>query len=282
MAVFFKLMREGTITSAEASLTSSLPLTITFLGTGTSQGVPMVGCSCEVCGSSDPRDNRTRSSVYISTRDFAWVIDTGPEFRIQCLREKISRLDAVVYTHSHTDHIMGFDDLRPFCQGENDLPVYASAETMADLQRVFNFAFTQRPGVPGYVRPHPRLVHEPFALGDTLLTPLPLKHGRAHVNGYLMETAGRKVAAYLSDCKEVPEVVIERIAGVEALIIDALRYKEHPTHLSIPEAMEVAARIRPSVTWFTHLSHDVSHAKAEAELPPEFRIAYDGLKLMLT
>jgi phosphoribosyl 1,2-cyclic phosphate phosphodiesterase len=256
-----------------------LPLTITFLGTGTSQGVPMVGCGCAVCTSTDPRDNRTRSSIYVSTPECAWVIDTGPEFRVQCLREKIDRIDAVLYTHSHTDHMMGFDDLRPFCANGRDLPVYASAETMADLQRIFSFAFSALRLIPGYVRPHPHLIDGPFSLGGTLLTPLPLKHGRARVNGYLLETGGRKLAAYLSDCKEVPETVIERIHGVEALIIDALRYAEHPTHLSVPEALAVAARVEPGRTWFTHICHDLGHAETEARLPAGTRIAHDGLKL---
>lgn len=256
-----------------------LPLTITFLGTGTSQGVPMIACDCPVCASQDPRDNRTRSSIHVSTPQCAWVIDTGPEFRIQCLREKIDRIDAVVYTHSHTDHMMGFDDLRPFCANGRDLPVYASAETMADLQRVFNFAFSVQSLIPGYVKPHPHLIDGPFRLGGTLLTPLPLKHGRAMVHGYLFETEGRKVAAYLSDCKEVPEPVIERIRGVEALIIDALRQKEHPTHLCVSEALDVAARVKPGKTWFTHICHDLGHAATEAALPAGTRIAYDGLKL---
>jgi len=257
----------------------ALPLTITFLGTGTSQGVPAVGCRCPVCLSTDPRDNRTRSSIYVSTPECAWVVDTGPEFRIQCLREGIDRVDAVVYTHSHTDHMMGFDDLRPFCANGHDLPIYASAETMADLQRVFAFAFSGLNLFPGYVRPRPHLIDGPFELGGTLLTPLPLKHGRATVNGYLFESQGRKLAAYMSDCKEVPAAVIERIQGVEALIIDALRYTAHPTHLSVSEALAVAASVHPGATWFTHICHDLGHAATEANLPPATRIAYDGLKL---
>jgi phosphoribosyl 1,2-cyclic phosphate phosphodiesterase len=201
---------------------------------------------------------------------------------MQCLREKIDRIDAVVYTHSHTDHMMGFDDLRPFCANGREIPVYASAETMADLQRIFSFAFTALRMLPGYVRPHPHLIDGPFLLGGpggTLLTPLPLKHGRARVNGYLFECGDRKLAAYLSDCKEVPETVIERIQGVEALIIDGLRHTEHPTHLSLSEAIQVAARVKPGATWLTHICHDLGHAETEAGLPDGTRIAYDGLKL---
>jgi len=256
-----------------------LPVVITFLGTGTSQGVPVPSCGCAVCMSEDPRDNRTRSSIYVTTPEYAWVIDTGPEFRVQCLREKIERIDAVVYTHSHTDHMMGFDDMRPYCAGGRDLPVYASAETMADLKRVFSFAFNAPIPAPGYIKPHPHLIDGPFELGGTRLTPLPLKHGRAWVNGYLFEAEGRKLAAYLSDCKEVPDAVIERIRGVEALIIDALRYRDHPTHLSVSEALEVAARVEPGAAWFTHICHELGHAETEAALPAGTRLAYDGLKL---
>jgi phosphoribosyl 1,2-cyclic phosphate phosphodiesterase len=220
-----------------------------------------------------------RSSIHVSTPECAWVVDTGPEFRVQCLRERIDRVDAVVYTHSHTDHIMGFDDLRPFCGQGRDLPVYASAETMADLKRVFSFAFNAPTQAPGYVRPCPHLIDGPFLLGETLVTPLPLLHGRARVNGYLFECGGRKLAAYLSDCKEVPSPVIERIDGVEALIIDALRHRPHPTHLSVNEALAVAAKVQPKETWFTHICHDLGHADTEANLPPRTQIAYDRLRL---
>ncbi len=257
----------------------SLPVTITFLGTSTSQGVPVIGCKCAVCTSADPRDKRSRSSVYVTTPDLAWVVDTGPDFRMQCLRENIDRVDAVVYTHAHTDHTMGFDDLRPFCTNGRELPIYASAETMSDLQRMFSFAFSPLRLLPGYVRPRPHLIHGPFELGGIRLTPLPLPHGLTMVNGYLFEHNGRRLAAYMSDCKVVPDSVVERIHGVEALIIDALRHREHPTHLTVAEALDVAARVQPRQTWFTHICHDLAHAATDAELPPGTRLAYDGLKI---
>jgi phosphoribosyl 1,2-cyclic phosphate phosphodiesterase len=254
-------------------------LTITFLGTGTSQGVPMIGCDCEVCRSTDPRDKRTRSSIHVRTPECAWVVDTGADFRAQCLREKIRALDAVVYTHSHTDHIMGFDDLRQFCLNGKMLPIYASPETMDDLKRVFNFAFTGQNRFPGYVLPEPHLIEGSFALGATELTPLPVKHGRAKVNGYLFSRSGESLATYLSDCKEVPDAVAELIVGTKLLIIDALRFEPHPTHMNFAEALAFAEKVRAQQTWFTHICHDVSHEKAERELPANVRIAYDGLKL---
>ena len=254
-------------------------LTITFLGTGTSQGVPIIGCDCEVCTSADPRDKRLRASIHVETPESAWVVDTGPDFRTQALRENIRRLDAVVYTHSHTDHIMGFDDLRPFCHGGFDIPIYASAETMGDLERVFYFAFNGENRWPGYVRPLPHVVDGEFSLGGTTITPLPVLHGRARVNGYLFSRDGVRLAAYLSDCKVVPPAVIERIAGVRHLIVDALRNEPHPTHMNVAEALELSKIVAPERTWFTHLSHDMSHAKVEAALPENVRVAFDGLKI---
>src|SRR3954466_11588308 len=152
-------------------------LQITFLGTGTSQGVPVIGCDCRVCTSADPRDRRMRSSLYVETPEAAWAIDTGPDFRSQCLRAAVRRLDAVVYTHAHTDHIMGFDDLRPFCPGGEPLPIYASPETMGHLMRVFEFAFNGQNRWPGYIFPEPHEVAGPFQLGDLEVEPLPVPHG---------------------------------------------------------------------------------------------------------
>ncbi len=252
---------------------------ITFLGTGTSQGVPVIGCDCEVCTSTDPRDKRLRSSIYVQTPEASWVVDTGPDFRTQALRERIRHLDAVVYTHSHTDHVMGFDDLRPFCHGGFDIPIYASAETMRDLERVFIFAFNGENRWPGYVRPLPHVVESDFVLGKTTLTPLRVTHGRAHVHGYLFTRGGVKLAAYLSDCKVVPPMVIERIAGVRHLIVDALRNEPHPTHMNVAEALEVSRQVAPERTWFTHLCHDMKHADVEAALPENVRVAFDSMKI---
>jgi phosphoribosyl 1,2-cyclic phosphate phosphodiesterase len=254
---------------------------LTFLGTGTSMGVPVIGCDCAVCRSEDPRDRRSRASIFIETPEAKWVVDTGPDFRTQCLRERIHHLDAAIFTHAHTDHIMGFDDLRPFCFGARDLPVYASAETMTALQRVYQFAFNGENRWPGYVRPAPHVVEGPFLLGETEIVPLPVPHGRTMVNGYLFSRRDVRLAAYFSDCKAVPDAAIERIAGVRHLIVDALRHKEHPTHMNVRDALAVAEKVRPGQTWFTHLCHELGHAETEAALPPSVRIAYDGLKLEL-
>jgi phosphoribosyl 1,2-cyclic phosphate phosphodiesterase len=253
-------------------------LTVTFLGTGTSQGVPMIGCDCNVCQSPDPRDQRLRSSIYIETPECSWVVDTGTDFRAQALREDIRRVDAVVFTHSHTDHIMGFDDLRRFSHARGSMPVYASPETMRDLKRVFRFAFNTSNPVPYYLKPEPHIVDGPFQLGETLITPLPVPHGDSNVNGYLFSRADQKLVAYLSDCNAVPEKIAEQISGVKALVIDALRDNPHPTHLSVGQALEVASRVRPEGTYFTHICHDLPQS-AESRLPADAHIAYDGLKL---
>jgi phosphoribosyl 1,2-cyclic phosphate phosphodiesterase len=253
-------------------------LTLTFLGTGTSQGVPMIGCDCEVCRSPDPRDKRLRSSIYIQTPECAFVVDTGTDFRSQALRANIRRVDAVVFTHSHTDHIMGFDDLRRLAGARGHMPVYASEKTMRDLARVYAFAFEAVNPPPGYLKPEPHIVDGPFSLGETTITPLPVPHGRSPVNGYLFSRGGKKLVAYLSDCSEVPHDIAAKIEGVNALIIDALRPKPHPTHLSVDQAIEVARRVKPQRTYFTHIAHELPQS-AEADLPPNTFIGYDGLKL---
>jgi phosphoribosyl 1,2-cyclic phosphate phosphodiesterase len=273
-------------------------LTLTFLGTGTSQGVPMIGCDCLVCHSPDPRDKRLRSSIYLETPECSFVVDTGTDFRTQALRENIRRVDAVVFTHSHTDHIMGFDDLRRFSHARGSMPVYASAETMRDLKRVFRFAFRSDNPFPYYLKPEPHVISGPFQLGSTMITPLPVPHGDTIVNGYLFsrplelrtqpapgQHAGSpshlaKVAAYLSDCSAVANAVVDLIKGVKVLIIDALRHKPHPTHLSVDQALAVSAQVQPQETYFTHIAHELPQA-AESEFPDHIHIAYDGLKLGL-
>ena len=238
----------------------------------------MIGCDCEICHSPDPRDQRLRSSIYIQTPECSFVVDTGTDFRTQALRQNVRTVDAVIFTHSHTDHIMGFDDLRRFAYQRGSMPVYASPETMRDLERVFEFAFKALNPFPGYLKPDPYVVEKTFSLGKTAITPLPVPHGNTVVNGYLFERNDRKLVAYLSDCSDVPGAITRRIEGVHVLIIDALRHKPHPTHLSVDQAIEVASRVKPAQTYFTHVCHELPQA-AEADLPPNTFIAYDGLRL---
>ena len=240
----------------------------------------MIGCDCDVCRSSDPRDKRLRSSIYVETPECSWVVDTGADFRTQALRENIRKVDAVIFTHSHTDHIMGFDDLRRFSYARGSMPVYASAETMADLQRVFRFAFEGWSTFPGYLKPEPHLIERPFKLGSTTVTPLPVPHGDTTINGYLFSRSGEKLVAYLSDCSGVPDAIVDFIRNVRVLVIDALRDKPHPTHLSVDQALAVSKRVGAGATYFTHIAHELPQS-AEARLPAGVHIAYDGLKLRL-
>ncbi|MFA7342730.1 MAG: MBL fold metallo-hydrolase [Terrimicrobiaceae bacterium] len=253
---------------------------ITFLGTGTSHGIPVIGCNCAVCRSPDPRDKRLRTAILVRTPETVFCVDTPPDFRTQCLREGISQLDAVVYTHSHCDHVLGFDDLRRFCELEDKcIPVHAAERTLKDLARVFNYAFADGPKFRNYVRPQPNVIAGPFDLGKTTLVPVDLPHGRAITTGLVFRRGERRLLAYMTDCQAVPPEAVEAASGVDVLVIDALRHAAHSTHLTVAQAVEAAAQIRPKRTFLIHMCHELGHAETEASLPENIRLSYDGLRI---
>jgi phosphoribosyl 1,2-cyclic phosphate phosphodiesterase len=248
-------------------------LTLTMLGSGTSMGVPSLGCACRVCQSSDPRDNRTRPSILLSVNGRNLVIDTSPDFRQQALRTGLKRLDAVLYTHSHADHILGLDDIRPFNLRQGaDLPVYASRETLVVLMRTFAYIFDDAPAqstIPGVD------LHEidgPFALLGIDLVPVPAWHGEMPVLGFRFGSA-----AYLTDFSSIPESSLPLLRGLDDLILDALRDTPHPTHSTVAQSLELVEQLAPKRAWFTHISHDLPHQETNARLPAHVRLGYDGL-----
>lgn len=252
---------------------------VTVLGSGTSQGVPMIGCRCAVCLSSDPRDKRTRSSIFISTPSAQILVDTTPDLRQQVLREGLDHLDAVLFTHPHADHLMGFDDLRRFCEMQGGpLPIYGSEPTLAQIQRTFPYAFNPVKQIPGYVNVIPHVITGPLSLGGLEITALPVPHGAVSTLGFLLVQGGRKQLAYLSDCAAVPEEVRAKVEGVEVLIIDGLREKEHPTHLNVSGAVAAAQAIGARQAFLTHQTHDKSHVDRARGLPEGISVTYDGMK----
>lgn len=255
---------------------------VNFLGTGTSFGVPMLGCGCEVCRSSDPRDKRTRVGALVETNGGTKIlIDTPPELRLQLIAAGVDRIDAVLFTHDHADHTHGVDDLRAFTvRRDGPLPMYGSAETLDSLRRKFAYIFDERRPIAGTSKPEGRAhavePYTPFVVGDAEVLPVPIPHGAITVFAYRIGEL-----AYITDAKTVPPDAIDRFRGARVLVINALFRTEHPTHLSIPESLRVAAAIGAERTYLIHLTHDNFHADLEAELPRGVAPAFDGLTVRI-
>ncbi len=257
---------------------------VIFLGTGTSQGVPMIACPCSVCRSTDPRNHRSRSSLHVVMDGLHVQVDATPEFRLQCLREKIEQLDVFILTHGHADHITGMDDLRRFCDliGGEALTVYTTDEGMARVLSIFPYAIAERPVSKGYAAF--KLVEMPAALefpqGTIRSTLLP--HGGLNTLGLVFEerSSGRKFV-YYNDCKRVTREAVELARGADVVVLDGLRPEPHPTHMNIVEACAAAAEIGAPRTYLTHLTHAIDFTEWSAKLPPAVHLAYDGLRLSI-
>ncbi|MFT3991750.1 MAG: MBL fold metallo-hydrolase [Luteolibacter sp.] len=257
--------------------------TITFLGTGTSVGVPVIGCDCRVCRSDDPRDKRTRSSILVRAGELTVLVDSGTDLRAQALRENLREIDAVIYTHAHLDHVAGFDELRAFCWRRTEpLPMYATASCLATLQTMFGWAFAPENVHKGYIKPGPVVIDGPFRIGELKITPLPVEHGGSvETIGFRFEYPGAKTVAYIPDVKSIPGGTLALLKNIEVLIIDALRPQPHPTHFSVSDALDTAKTSGAGEAWLTHLGHDNEHAELEESLPGNVHVAWDGLKLSL-
>jgi phosphoribosyl 1,2-cyclic phosphate phosphodiesterase len=252
-------------------------ITITVLGSGTSVGVPTIGCDCSVCTSADPRDQRLRPSVLIQYAGRNVVIDTTPDFRQQALRTGIRRLDAVLFTHAHADHVMGLDDVRPFnFKQPEPLPIYGTDATLENIRGAFRYIFelTQAESSIPRIVTH-TLTGQPVELHGLVFTPVPLKHGRGDVLGFRF---GR--AAYLTDHSEIPGESLALLRDLDVLFLDALRHKPHPTHTTVQRSLEYVEQLRPQRAFFTHISHDLPHERTEARFPAHVRLAYDGLQIV--
>lgn len=249
---------------------------LTILGSGTSHGVPMIGCDCAVCSSEDPHDARSRCSAAFTVNGQTMLIDSSPELRLQCLSCDIRVAHAIAYTHHHADHVAGLDDLRRFnWLLKSAFPLYAEATTMERLRRMFEYAFVDDPEYPS-AKPHldPRVIDGPFEFADREVIPIRLLHGPLPVVGFRVGAV-----AYLPDCNHIPSESRALLRNLDALVLDALRIRPHPTHYNLEQAVAVAAEIGAARTYFTHIAHELGHAATNAALPAGMELAYDGLRI---
>ena len=253
---------------------------VIVLGSGTSHGVPMIGCTCTVCRSNDPRDRRTRPSIYVEVEHGPRIlVDTSTDLRHQALAHGLSRVDAILYTHSHADHIMGLDDVRRFNVMQNgSIPAYADERTADDLRRAFAYVFNPPPEKGGGI-PQVSLttINGPFNIGGVRIQPVPIFHGKRPILGFRFGSC-----AYLTDCNGLADEAWGLLEDLDVLILDALRHRAHPTHFSVAEALRVVERVTPRQTYFTHICHDLPHQATNASLPPGVELAYDGLTFEIT
>jgi phosphoribosyl 1,2-cyclic phosphate phosphodiesterase len=250
--------------------------TLTVLGSGTSMGVPTIGCNCAVCHSSDPRDRRTRPSVLIEYDGRSVIIDTTPDFREQAIRENIRSLDAVLYTHTHADHILGIDDLRPlsFLHKPGKLPLYAHPDAAEFLRTMFRYIFDAEYKFGGLPQVELKPLNGDIRLFGARFQPIVLIHGDAEIYGFRFGSA-----AYLTDHSDISENSLAKLDGLDILFLDALRYKPHPTHSTVEHSLQTVARLKPRRAFFTHICHDLPHQATNAALPSGVQLAYDGMKL---
>lgn len=251
---------------------------VTFLGTGTSQGIPMIASKDPVCLSTDPKDKRLRSSVLVSWDDKSYVIDCGPDFRQQMLRENVELIHGVFFTHEHSDHTAGLDDLRPFCYKIGEMPIYVNKRTLKSLTQRFEYIFSKENKYPGAPSVSSNLISkESFLVHDVLVTPLEVMHGKLPISAYRIENF-----AYLTDVKSIENSEKEKLKNLEVLVINALRIDAHPTHLNLQEALAFVEELQPKRTYFTHISHKLGfHKEVSKNLPDNVFLAYDGLKIKI-